>query len=84
MKKNKILFARLIGLSITLTSCNININNNNSNISSINNVYEFLKQHYYIEVSERDLLDGMIYGLTESFDDPFTYYTSMANGETQD
>lgn len=84
MKKNKILFASLIGLSITLTSCNININNNNSNISSINNVYEFLKQHYYIEVSERDLLDGMIYGLTESFDDPFTYYTSMANGETQD
>lgn len=47
-------------------------------------ICSYLKEHYYIEVDERELLDGMLYGLTDAFEDPFTYYTSMANGETQD
>lgn len=83
------------GLSITLTGCSLTGINSSSSSSSnssltpeemeyIAAVYEFLKENYYTDVDMRTLLDGMIYGLTDAFGDPYTYYTSAANNEYQD
>lgn len=97
MKKNKILMISLMGLTLSLSSCapiyfgSIDVdnsssisNNGNSIGSQLEELLIFLKTHFYIEVDERTLLDAMINGLTDAFNDPFTYYTSQAKGETQD
>lgn len=92
MKKNKILLVGVIGLILPLSSCSLisfdwNSSSNSSinpNQSEIDALLEYLKTHFYIEIDDRTLLDGIIKGLTEAFDDPFTYYTSQAKGETQD
>lgn len=87
MKIKKIIKGSIPFLMIfSLTSCSlkINSNNNNSSLSEIEYVYNFLKANGYVGVSDRELYDGMIYGLTNAMNDPFTYYTSANNGETQD
>lgn len=48
------------------------------------NFYEFFKANYYEEVEDRTLLDGLYYGLTQSVDDNYTFYTSTVNNEYQD
>lgn len=87
----KLTLLGFIALSLSLTSCNLIGfgNTSNPNLSDeemvyIAQVYEFLKTNYHEDIDQRTLLDGMIYGLTDSFGDPYTYYTSTANGETQD
>lgn len=81
----------VVGFSLTLTSCNLvglgntsNPNLSDSEMQYIAQVYEFLKENYYEDIDQRTLLDGMIYGLTDSFGDPYTFYTSTVNGEEQD
>ena len=46
--------------------------------------YNFFKSNYYEEVDDRTLLDGLYYGLTDSVDDDYTFYTSTVNNEYQD
>lgn len=46
--------------------------------------YNYFKEHYYEEVDDRTLLDGLYYGLTESVNDKYTFYTSTVNNEYQD
>lgn len=46
-------------------------------------VYTYLKDNFYQEVDTRTIIDGMYYGMTGSFDETYTYYTSTANGEIQ-
>ena len=46
--------------------------------------YEFFKTNYYEQVDDRTLLDGLYYGLTESVNDDYTFYTSTVNNEYQD
>ena len=46
--------------------------------------YNFFKENYYQEVDDRTLLDGLYYGLTESVNDDYTFYTSTVNNEYQD
>lgn len=86
MKAKKILLTSLLlGLTFTLSGCNwVNYTPKTESSGYIDELYDFLKEHYYLEVNDRKLLDGLIYGLTNAFNDPFTYYTSSANGETQD
>ena len=87
----KLTLLGFIALSLSLTSCNLvgfgntsNPNLSDEEMAYIAQVYEFLKTNYHEDIDQRTLLDGMIYGLTDSFGDPYTYYTSTANGETQD
>ena len=87
----KLTLLGFITLSLSLTSCNLigfgntsNPNLSDEEMAYIAQVYEFLKTNYHEDIDQRTLLDGMIYGLTDSFGDPYTYYTSTANGETQD
>lgn len=87
----KLTLLGFIALSLSLTSCNLvgfgntsNPNLSDEEMAYIAQVYEFLKNNYHEDIDQRTLLDGMIYGLTDSFGDPYTYYTSTANGETQD
>ena len=46
--------------------------------------YNYFKEHYYQEVDDRTLLDGLYYGLTSSVNDDYTFYTSTVNNEYQD
>ncbi|MDD6302642.1 MAG: S41 family peptidase [Bacillales bacterium] len=46
--------------------------------------YDYFKNNYYQDVDERTLIDGLYYGVTNSVDDDFTFYTSTANNEKQD
>ena len=46
--------------------------------------YNFFKANYYEEVDDRTLLDGLYYGLTDSVNDDYTFYTSTVNNEYQD
>ena len=46
--------------------------------------YNFFKSNYYEEVDDRTLLDGLYYGLTDSVNDDYTFYTSTVNNEYQD
>ena len=86
MKKNSLLL--LTGLTLSLTSCNWLGYQKDPNVSDemnyISQIYEYLQISYYKDIDLRTILDGMIYGLTSSYDDPYTYYTSSANGEYQD
>lgn len=85
MKKNKLLAGLLCGMVFSLSSCNlVGINKSNQCDNTLEQLYALLKENYYIEIDDRTLLDGMISGLTEAFEDPFTYYTSSAKGESQD
>jgi carboxyl-terminal processing protease len=87
MKKTKLLL--LAGLSFCLTGCSLlGTQNGNINVSDemyyISQIYEYLQIAYYKNVDLRSILDGMVYGITSAYDDPYTYYTSSANGEYQD
>ena len=87
MKKTKLLL--LAGLSFCLTGCNLlGTQTGNTNVSDemyyISQIYEYLQIAYYKNVDLRSILDGMVYGITSAYDDPYTYYTSSANGEYQD
>lgn len=86
MKKSRGGLLLLAGLTFSLTSCRMIgfTSQDPAEQGYVDFICSYLKEHYYIEVDERQLLDGMLYGLTDAFEDPFTYYTSMANGETQD
>ena len=85
MRKNKLVYGLLFGMVFSLSSCNlVGINTSNKCDNTLEQLYDLLKENYYIETDDRALLDGMISGLTEAFDDPFTYYTSSAKGESQD
>ena len=85
MRKNKLVYGLLFGMVFSLSSCNlVGINTSNKCDNTLEQLYDLLKENYYIETDHRALLDGMISGLTEAFDDPFTYYTSSAKGESQD
>ena len=46
--------------------------------------YNHFKENYYEEVDDRTLLDGLYYGLTNSVNDNYTFYTSTVNNEYQD
>ena len=46
--------------------------------------YNLFKANYYEEVDDRTLLDGLYYGLTDSVNDDYTFYTSTVNNEYQD
>lgn len=46
--------------------------------------YNYFKDHYYQQVDDRTLLDGLYYGLTSSVNDNYTFYTSTVNNEYQD
>ena len=82
MKKRNLLL--LMGLTVSLTSCNVQTVNVSDEMYYISQIYEFLQVSYYKDIDLRTILDGMIYGLTDSYDDPYTFYTSTANGESQD
>lgn len=83
--KKALLTSLLLGLTFTLSGCDlISYTPKTESSGYIDELYDFLKEHYYLEVDDRKLLDGLIYGLTDAFNDPFTYYTSSANGESQD
>lgn len=87
MKKTKLLL--LAGLSFCLTGCSLlGTQTGNTNVSDemyyISQIYEYLQIAYYKNVDLRSILDGMVYGITSAYDDPYTYYTSSANGEYQD
>lgn len=87
MKKTKLLL--LAGLSFCLTGCSLlGTQTGNLNVSDemyyISQIYEYLQIAYYKNVDLRSILDGMVYGITSAYDDPYTYYTSSANGEYQD
>ena len=86
MKKSSLLL--LTGLTFSLTSCSLLGYQYDPSVSDemnyISQIYEYLQIAYYKDIDLRSVLDGMIYGLTSSYDDPYTYYTSSANGESQD
>ena len=83
--KNKLLLLGLTTLTLSLTSCSIiNVPGSSGGKTITDELFEFLQEHYYLEMSDREIIDGMISGLTQAYDDPFTYYTSAAKGEEQD
>ena len=91
MKRRNKLTYLLVGVTTCcyLTSCSLlsftpDTSNSGYDANYVKTIYNFLLQNYYEDIDERALLDGMIYGLTDAFGDPFTYYTSSANGEYQD
>lgn len=89
-RKNKLIYLLIsITACCSLTSCNLlsfssETTSGEYDADYVKTIYNFLLQNYYEDIDERELLDGMIYGLTDAFGDPFTYYTSSANGEYQD
>ena len=88
-KKTAILFSVAILVSGCLgfgigTIVNNRKNNITPEMKEFLNFYNYFKEHYYQDIEDRTLLDGLYYGLTSSVNDDYTFYTSTVNNEYQD
>lgn len=54
------------------------------NYSSVNQVYQSLKENYDGKLTESQLLDGLKHGLAESTNDPYTEYFTPAEAKSFD
>jgi carboxyl-terminal processing protease len=85
LKKNMI----FICVISSLITCGVGvglgslINKRSKNMNEFLKFYDYFSSHFYQDVDERTLLDGLYYGLTSSVDDDFTFYTSTVNNESQ-
>ncbi|MCI6155535.1 MAG: S41 family peptidase [Erysipelotrichaceae bacterium] len=54
-----------------------------SELNEFLQIYEEMQGLFYQEVDNRTIIDGLYYGLTDAFNDDYTFYTSTYQGESQ-
>lgn len=78
-----LILSTLIGALIPTTYFTYLINKNNSdeNINKFKNVYNYILDNYYEEITESDLIEKAIEGMLEGIEDPYAMYMDQETSE---